>query len=83
MQAYAFPLTVCLAHANSCLNPVLYCLVRSEYRAGLKELLLRATPSLCSLANQVQCRGKKVAEAPSPRPAGGEVPHRTRPSEPW
>uniref|UniRef100_A0A096MGN7 G-protein coupled receptors family 1 profile domain-containing protein n=1 Tax=Poecilia formosa TaxID=48698 RepID=A0A096MGN7_POEFO len=34
-QAYAFPLTVCLAHANSCLNPVLYCLIRREYRAGL------------------------------------------------
>uniref|UniRef100_A0A3Q2ZZB4 G-protein coupled receptors family 1 profile domain-containing protein n=1 Tax=Kryptolebias marmoratus TaxID=37003 RepID=A0A3Q2ZZB4_KRYMA len=36
-QAYAFPLTVCLAHANSCLNPVLYCLIRREYRAGLKD----------------------------------------------
>ncbi|KAG5285845.1 hypothetical protein AALO_G00008130 [Alosa alosa] len=69
-QAYAFPLTVCLAHANSCLNPVLYCLVRREYRAGLKELLLlrlRATPSLRRLANRALalCRGKKVeAEAP-------------------
>ncbi|CAG01356.1 unnamed protein product, partial [Tetraodon nigroviridis] len=39
VQAYAFPLTVCLAHTNSCLNPVLYCLIRHEFRAGLKELL--------------------------------------------
>lgn len=45
-QAYAFPLTVCLAHANSCLNPVLYCLIRKEYRAGLKELLLRVSRSI-------------------------------------
>lgn len=45
-QAYAFPLTVCLAHANSCLNPVLYCLIRQEYRAGLKELLLRVSLSI-------------------------------------
>lgn len=67
-QAYAFPLTVCLAHANSCLNPVLYCLVRREYRAGLKELLLlrlQATPSLRRLANRALAlrRGKRVAEA--------------------
>ncbi|CAG07748.1 unnamed protein product, partial [Tetraodon nigroviridis] len=42
-QAYAFPLTVCLAHANSCLNPVLYCLIRKEYRNGLKALVLRVS----------------------------------------
>ncbi|XP_010886864.1 relaxin-3 receptor 1 [Esox lucius] len=45
-QAYAFPLSVCLAHTNSCLNPVLYCLIRREYRAGLKELLLRVSRSI-------------------------------------
>ncbi|XP_066508124.1 relaxin-3 receptor 1-like [Hoplias malabaricus] len=56
-QVYAFPLTVCLAHANSCLNPVLYCLVRREYRAGLKQLLLGTFARLAR-------RGKKVAEAP-------------------
>ncbi|KAI9547700.1 hypothetical protein NQZ68_014966 [Dissostichus eleginoides] len=62
-QAYAFPLTVCLAHTNSCLNPVLYCLIRREFRAGLKELLLRATPSFRSLTHLLH-RKAKVAEAP-------------------
>ncbi|KPP66709.1 relaxin-3 receptor 1-like [Scleropages formosus] len=62
-QAYAFPLTVCLAHTNSCLNPLLYCLIRREFRAGLKELLLRATPSFLSLARFMP-RKTKVAEAP-------------------
>ncbi|XDV28243.1 hypothetical protein PO909_031591 [Leuciscus waleckii] len=62
-QAYAFPITVCLAHTNSCLNPVLYCLIRQEYRSGLKQLLFRATPSIRNLAKLVS-RRKKVAEAP-------------------
>ncbi|MEE6487709.1 hypothetical protein FKM82_014995, partial [Ascaphus truei] len=45
-QAYVFPVTVCLAHTNSCLNPVLYCLTRSEFRATLRGLLCRrATPT--------------------------------------
>ncbi|KAM9720368.1 relaxin-3 receptor 1-like isoform 1-T1 [Menidia menidia] len=63
-QAYAFPLTVCLAHANSCLNPVLYCLIRREYRAGLKDLLLRVS---CSIRNvfSLALRGRRVEEAPS------------------
>ncbi|KAJ7993046.1 hypothetical protein DPEC_G00268380 [Dallia pectoralis] len=63
VQNYTFPLTVCLAHTNSCLNPVLYCLIRREYRAGLKKLLLRATPSLRSLS-KLRHRKTKVAEAP-------------------
>ncbi|KAM6962617.1 relaxin family peptide receptor 3.2b [Aplochiton taeniatus] len=62
-QAYAFPLTVCLAHTNSCLNPVLYCLIRREFRAGLKEILVHATPSFRSLAHLLP-RRTKVAEAP-------------------
>ncbi|XP_077081870.1 relaxin family peptide receptor 3.2b [Siphateles boraxobius] len=62
-QAYAFPLTVCLAHTNSCLNPVIYCLIRQEFRAGLKELLLRATPSFRSLTRMFP-RKAKVSEAP-------------------
>uniref|UniRef100_A0A8C3SHM0 G-protein coupled receptors family 1 profile domain-containing protein n=1 Tax=Chelydra serpentina TaxID=8475 RepID=A0A8C3SHM0_CHESE len=40
-QAYLFPVTVCLAHANSCLNPILYCLLRREFREALKGLLLK------------------------------------------
>lgn len=62
-QAYAFPLTVCLAHTNSCLNPVFYCLIRREFRAGLKEVLLHATPSFRSLTHLLR-RKTKVAEAP-------------------
>ncbi|XP_064184669.1 relaxin-3 receptor 1-like [Anguilla rostrata] len=63
-QAYAFPLSVCLAHTNSCLNPVLYCLVRQEFRAGLKEMLLRATPSFRHLANLAARRKDKAEPAP-------------------
>ncbi|XP_037537653.1 relaxin-3 receptor 1-like [Nematolebias whitei] len=62
-QAYAFPLTVCLAHANSCLNPVLYCLIRKEYRAGLKELLLRVSRAVHNVLS-LALRGRRVEEAP-------------------
>lgn len=40
-HTYVFPITVCLAHANSCLNPVIYCLTRSEFRRKLKDFFLR------------------------------------------
>ncbi|XP_078412452.1 relaxin-3 receptor 1-like [Cetorhinus maximus] len=43
-QAYIFPITVCLAHSNSCLNPILYCLMRREFQAALQELFLKVTP---------------------------------------
>lgn len=62
-QAYAFPLTVCLAHTNSCLNPVLYCLIRREFRAGLKELLLQTSPIFRNLTHLLR-RKTRVAEAP-------------------
>ncbi|KAM3865965.1 relaxin-3 receptor 1-like [Diretmus argenteus] len=62
-QAYAFPLTVCLAHTNSCLNPVLYCLIRQEYRAGLKELLLRVSHSIQNILT-LALRGRRVEGAP-------------------
>uniref|UniRef100_A0A8C7IE29 Relaxin family peptide receptor 3.3a3 n=1 Tax=Oncorhynchus kisutch TaxID=8019 RepID=A0A8C7IE29_ONCKI len=39
VHTYVFPVTVCLAHANSCLNPVIYCLMREEFRKKLKDLL--------------------------------------------
>ncbi|KAM6156845.1 relaxin-3 receptor 1 [Erethizon dorsatum] len=49
-QVYAFPVSVCLAHSNSCLNPILYCLVRREFRKALKNLLWRlASPSLTNM----------------------------------
>ncbi|XP_038557864.1 relaxin-3 receptor 1 [Micropterus salmoides] len=46
VHTYVFPVTVCLAHANSCLNPVLYCLMRPEIRKMLRGLFWRvSTPS--------------------------------------
>ncbi|XP_003969861.1 relaxin-3 receptor 1-like [Takifugu rubripes] len=41
VHTYVFPVTVCLAHANSCLNPVLYCLMRPEIRKMLSGLFWR------------------------------------------
>ncbi|XP_051944192.1 relaxin-3 receptor 1-like [Hippocampus zosterae] len=57
-QAYAFPLTVCLAQANSCLNPVLYCLIRQEYRAGLRQLLRRVYIPIQSIFNHAVGGGR-------------------------
>nr|XP_033804116.1 relaxin-3 receptor 1 [Geotrypetes seraphini] len=49
-QAYFFPISVCLAHSNSCLNPILYCLMRREFRKALKSLFWRITsPSLTNM----------------------------------
>uniref|UniRef100_A0A673BHF2 Relaxin-3 receptor 1 n=1 Tax=Sphaeramia orbicularis TaxID=375764 RepID=A0A673BHF2_9TELE len=36
VHTYVFPLSVCLAHTNSCLNPIIYCLMRREFRNKLK-----------------------------------------------
>uniref|UniRef100_A0A3P9LKJ4 Relaxin-3 receptor 1 n=1 Tax=Oryzias latipes TaxID=8090 RepID=A0A3P9LKJ4_ORYLA len=41
VHTYVFPVTVCLAHTNSCLNPVIYCLMRKE--EGVVPLTDRAT----------------------------------------
>ncbi|XP_036951669.1 relaxin-3 receptor 1 [Acanthopagrus latus] len=41
VHTYVFPLTVCLAHTNSCLNPIIYCLMRKEFRSKLKDLIHR------------------------------------------
>ncbi|XP_029437430.1 relaxin-3 receptor 2 [Rhinatrema bivittatum] len=40
---YVFPVTICLAHSSSCLNPILYYLMRRECRKALKT-------SLCKMA---------------------------------
>ncbi|KAM6986382.1 relaxin-3 receptor 1 [Aplochiton taeniatus] len=49
-QAYVFPVTVCLAHSNSCLNPILYCLMRREFRKALKKLFWQITsPSVTNM----------------------------------
>ncbi|XP_026176004.1 relaxin-3 receptor 1 [Mastacembelus armatus] len=44
VHTYVFPVTVCLAHTNSCLNPVLYCLMRPEIRKMLSTLFWRVSP---------------------------------------
>ncbi|KAF3701920.1 Relaxin-3 receptor 1 [Channa argus] len=50
MQVYVFPVSVCLAHSNSCLNPILYCLMRREFRKALKKLFWRMTsPTLVTI----------------------------------
>ncbi|KAM4597478.1 relaxin-3 receptor 1 [Fundulus diaphanus] len=41
VHTYVFPLTVCLAHTNSCLNPIIYCLMRKEFRDKLRDLVRR------------------------------------------
>ncbi|CAN9499041.1 unnamed protein product [Ophioblennius macclurei] len=38
VHTYIHPVTVCLAHTNSSLNPVLYCLMRPEFRKKIKDL---------------------------------------------
>ncbi|KAF7211104.1 relaxin-3 receptor 1-like [Nothobranchius furzeri] len=40
-QTYFFPLANCLAFTSSCFNPVIYCLVRKEYRAALRNVLFK------------------------------------------
>ncbi|KAI4872365.1 hypothetical protein NFI96_006107 [Prochilodus magdalenae] len=49
-QVYVFPVTVCLAHSNSCLNPILYCLMRREFRKALKRLFWQmASPTVTTM----------------------------------
>lgn len=38
VHTYVFPVTVCLAHTNSCLNPFIYCLTRRALRKKLKDV---------------------------------------------
>ncbi|XP_014834647.1 PREDICTED: relaxin-3 receptor 1-like [Poecilia mexicana] len=46
VHTYLHPVTVCLAHTNSCLNPVLYCLMRREFRKKIKDMFWRiSSPS--------------------------------------
>ncbi len=48
VHTYVFPVTVCLAHTNSCLNPVLYCLMRREFRKVLHSFFWRISSPVIS-----------------------------------
>lgn len=47
-QTYFFPLANCLAFTSSCFNPVIYCLVRKEYRAALHNVLFKLSLAITS-----------------------------------
>ncbi|XP_034748261.1 relaxin-3 receptor 1-like [Etheostoma cragini] len=47
-QTYFFPLANCLAFTSSCFNPVIYCLVRKEYRVALRNVLFKLSLAITS-----------------------------------
>ncbi|XP_070703115.1 relaxin-3 receptor 1-like [Pempheris klunzingeri] len=47
-QTYFFPLANCLAFTSSCFNPVIYCLVRKEYRIALHNVLFKLSLAIMS-----------------------------------
>ncbi len=53
VHTYVFPVTVCLAHTNSCLNPVLYCLMRREFRKILHSFFRRISAPVMSKAGKL------------------------------
>ncbi|XP_050786956.1 relaxin-3 receptor 2 [Gopherus flavomarginatus] len=68
LHTYIFPLTTCLAHSNSCLNPVVYCLMRREFRRALKDaflsLLAQASSYLPSSTGQAREEGTAQVALP-------------------
>nr|XP_060614567.1 relaxin-3 receptor 2 [Anolis sagrei ordinatus] len=48
VHTYFFPISTCLAHTSSCLNPVLYCLMRHEFREALKDTFRRFSSSVAN-----------------------------------
>lgn len=60
VHTYVFPVTVCLAHANSCLNPFIYCLMRKEFRKKLKDLFLRVWETSAGTPRATQSCGTNV-----------------------
>ncbi|XP_058863773.1 relaxin-3 receptor 1-like [Acipenser ruthenus] len=67
VHEYVFPVTICLAHTNSCLNPLIYCLMRKEFRKALKTLFWRlsafpfSNSCLVSVGFSVESEGAQVA----------------------
>ncbi|XP_065133337.1 relaxin-3 receptor 1 [Paramisgurnus dabryanus] len=54
LHTYVFSVTICLATTNSCLNPVLYCLMRREFRKMLKDFFWRISSP--AIANSCRVR---------------------------
>ncbi|XP_054619561.1 relaxin-3 receptor 1-like isoform X2 [Dunckerocampus dactyliophorus] len=48
VQTYFFPLANCLAFTSSCFNPVIYCLVRKEYRVALHNVFFKLNLAIMS-----------------------------------
>ncbi|XP_062821274.1 relaxin-3 receptor 2 [Anolis carolinensis] len=48
VHTYVFPICTCLAHTSSCLNPVLYCLMRREFREAIKDTFRRFSSSVAN-----------------------------------
>lgn len=48
-QTYFFPLANCLAFTSSCFNPVIYCLVRKEYRVALHNVLFKLSLAMSKM----------------------------------
>uniref|UniRef100_A0A3Q3QBQ1 G-protein coupled receptors family 1 profile domain-containing protein n=1 Tax=Monopterus albus TaxID=43700 RepID=A0A3Q3QBQ1_MONAL len=48
VQTYFFPLANCLAFSSNCFNPVIYCLVRKEYRVALHNVLFKLSLAIMS-----------------------------------
>lgn len=69
VQTYIFPVTACLAHTNSCLNPVLYCLTRREFRKMLKDLFWRISSPSMSKSCQIRPFSASVKGEPEDRQA--------------
>lgn len=72
VHTYVFPVTVCLANTNSCLNPVLYCLMRREFRKMLKNLFWRISSPV--MASTCKLRTYATATKPEKEDAQGVIP---------
>uniref|UniRef100_A0A3Q3AZZ2 Relaxin-3 receptor 1 n=2 Tax=Kryptolebias marmoratus TaxID=37003 RepID=A0A3Q3AZZ2_KRYMA len=74
MQAYVFPVSVCLAHSNSCLNPILYCLMRREFRKALKNLFWRMTSPTMTTIRPITASTKPEMEEQGHALVAGNAP---------
>ncbi|XP_074837344.1 relaxin-3 receptor 2 [Carettochelys insculpta] len=70
LQTYIFPLTTCLAHSNSCLNPVIYCLMRREFRRALKDAFLSLSAQASSYLTSFPCKARQESPPPEALPLG-------------